>query len=174
MAATNRDLEEEAEQGRFRSDLLYRLNVHQIVVPSLRDHLSDVPELVDHFLELTCHRFRVRLKTIAPEVTEKLTRHRWERNNVRELRNAVERLVIASDGDRIEVKDLPAGSLPGRTAKSVATDSTFQERKRFAEKEIIEEALNRNDWHITRTAQALGLADHSSLIKIMRRHGLRK
>ncbi len=173
VAATNRDLDAEVDAKQFRRDLLYRLNVHQIRVPPLREHLDDVPELVEHFLTVTCERFHMRRKEIAPEVTADLARCRWEKNNVRELRNMVERLVIASDGDRIERRDIPDTFAAGAKKRALTAEGSFLERKKNAEKQIIEEALEQNQWHITRTAQALGLADHSSLHKIMKRHGIR-
>jgi DNA-binding NtrC family response regulator len=123
----------------------------------------------------------MRRKSIAPEALELLARYDWKRNNVRELRNVVERMLIAADGDRIGAEHVPAeiieGALPLARASegALARDGearTFLERKAEAEREIIVAALERNEWHITRTAQELGLADHASLLKIMRRHGI--
>ncbi|HET7598960.1 MAG TPA: sigma-54 dependent transcriptional regulator, partial [Gemmatimonadales bacterium] len=91
VAATNRDLDAEAAAGRFREDLLFRLNAHVLAVPPLRDRLSDVPELVERLAGAICARFGIRPKRIAGEAVELLMRHEWRRNNVRELRNAVER-----------------------------------------------------------------------------------
>ncbi len=97
----------------------------------------------------------------------------WRRNNVRELRNVVERMIIASDGDRIGVAAVPADLQGGASAPPPADrPRTFQERKAEAERQIVIAALERNDWHITNTAKELGLADHASLLKIMRRHGI--
>ena len=174
VAATNRDLERAVEEGQFRGDLLYRLNVHLIKVPPLRDRLSDIPELVDHFLEETCIRFGVRRKSIAPDVVQQLSSRQWEKNNVRELRNMVERLVIASDDTRIETGEIPPRFETPALHEGDDKGLTFQERKERAVRIILEEALERNSRHITRTAADLGLADHSSLLKIMRRHGLKK
>jgi two-component system nitrogen regulation response regulator NtrX len=175
VAATNRDLEAEVRAGRFREDVYYRLNVHVLRVPALRERLSDVPALVEHLLAVTCARFGRRPKTIAPAALDCLMRYDWTRNNVRELRNIVERMIIATDGEAIGVDDVPAeireGTNPQGAGEGPAPTS-FHALKAEAERQIIVAALEHNDWHITRTAQALGLADHASLLKIMRRHNI--
>jgi two-component system nitrogen regulation response regulator NtrX len=173
VAATNRELEAEVEAGRFRQDLYYRVNVHIIRVPALRERRSDIPELVDHFLVSTCERFGVRAKRIDPAAKDALMACEWRRNNVRELRNIIERMVIANDGDLLGVDDVPA-ELRGAAAPPEDAARMFQELKAEAERRIVVAALDRNDWHITRTAQDLGLADHASLLKIMRRHHLKR
>ncbi|MEE9271581.1 MAG: sigma-54 dependent transcriptional regulator [Candidatus Krumholzibacteria bacterium] len=179
VAATNRDLEAEAEGGRFRQDLYYRLNVHIIRVPPLRDHLSDIPELADHFLAATCARFGVRTKRIGPDALDCLMAYDWKRNNVRELRNIIERMIIATDEDVIRADRVPAevrgsGAREGGQRKSGPKPRTLQELRAEAERQIIVAALERNDGHVTRTAKELGLADHASLLKIMRRHNLKR
>jgi DNA-binding NtrC family response regulator len=148
--------------------------VHVLRVPPLRDRLSDLPELIDHILAATCERFGMRRKAITAEALELLAGYDWSRNNVRELRNVIERMLIAADGDTIGPDHVPAeiveSSAPRATRAGEAR--TFLERKAEAERQIVVAALERNEWHITRTAQDLGLADHASLLKIMRRHGL--
>ncbi len=170
VTATNRDLEVEVEAGRFRQDLYFRLNVHILKVPPLRERLSDIPELTDFFVRTTCARFGRREMKVAPEVMESLMNHEWKRNNVRELKNIIERMVIASDGDSIEVEHIPAEVL----VVSGEGQHTFQALKTEAERRILVIALEQNEWHISNTARELGLADHSSLLKIMKRHGLKK
>jgi DNA-binding NtrC family response regulator len=177
VAATNRDLEALVRAERFRQDLLYRLNVHVLRVPPLRERLSDLPALVEHIVAATCARFGVHPKTVQPAALECLMAYDWARNNVRELRNIVERMIIATDGEAIGLEEVPAeirdgARAPLAGARSGATPTTFQELKAEAERQIVVAALERNDWHITRTAQALGLADHASLLKIMRRHSI--
>ena len=107
LAATNRELEAEVGAGRFREDLFYRLNVHLIRVPPLRDRLSDIPALVDQFLTGICARFGVRKKRIAADALDLLMTYQWRRNNVRELRNVVERMVIATDEELIGPGEVP-------------------------------------------------------------------
>jgi len=172
IAATNRDLDVEAREGRFRRDLLFRINVHRLHVPPLRDRLSDVPDLVLHLVSRTCERFGVRPKRASPDALEILMAYDWRLNNVRELRNAVERMIIAADGDVIGPEHVPADVRDDGAARppNAGDARTFVQLKAEAERQIIVSALERHDWHITRTAHDLGLADHASLLKIMRRH----
>jgi len=173
VAATNRDPEQEVAAGRFRQDLLFRLNVHVLRVPSLRQRRADVPMLVDHLLRTITAQLRTRAKTVAPEALARLADYDWTKNNVRELRNCLERMIIAADGDTITVADVPPeirGESSDDAADPDAPPGTFKALKAQAERRIIVEALEQHDWHITRTAEALGLADHASLLKIMRRH----
>ena len=178
VAATHRDLEKEVAEGRFREDLFYRLNVHVLRVPPLRDRLSDVPALVEHLVAATCERFGMKPKTVAPDAVEALMAYDWKRNNIRELRNVVERMLIASDGNELTKAAVPA-EIRGRTTHDVRRTSsdergTFEEQKQEAERQIVIQALERNDWHVTKTAKELGLADHASLLKVMRRLGVQR
>jgi len=175
VAATNRNLDAEIAAGRFRSDLYYRLNVHVLAVPALRDRLSDIPELAQHLLVEMCARFRVRPRTLSDAAVAGLMAYDWRRNNVRELRNTLERMLIATDREALEAADLPADIGDDGAAQRISSGQeprTFQERKAEAERRIVLTALEQHGWHITRTAEALGLADHASLLKIMRRHGI--
>ena len=175
VAATNRDLEREVEAGRFRQDLYYRLNVHVLRVPALRERLADVPALADHLLRAIASQLGVRAKTIAPEAVALLAAYDWRKNNVRELRNYLERMMIASDAAVIDAADVPSeirGDERDDVADPAAAPGTLKALKAEAERKIVLGALEAHDWHVTRTAEALGLADHSSLLKIMRRHGL--
>ena len=176
VAATNRDLEREVDAGRFRQDLLYRLNIHTLVVPPLRDRLSDTPAIVDHLLQSIASHLRMRPKTIAPDAVALLAAYDWRKNNVRELRNVLERMMIASDAAVITVAEVPpdirADDRDDADDPSAAP-GTLKAMKAQAERQIVVAALEKHNWHVTKTAEALGLADHSSLLKIMRRHGLR-
>jgi DNA-binding NtrC family response regulator len=178
VAATNRELDAAVAGGTFRQDLLFRLNTHVVQVPPLRERLSDVPLLAASFLQLVCEKFGVRPRRFDPATVKRLQSHAWTRNNVRELRNVIEQLVIAGDDEVITPDLLPAGigsdaggAVPTATALA---GGPLKDQKVAAERQIILTALERNDWHITNTAAQLGLADHSSLLKIMRRHGLKK
>jgi transcriptional regulator with GAF, ATPase, and Fis domain len=172
VAATHRDLSGDVKSGRFRQDLLFRLNVHVLHVPPLRDRLSDLPELAAHLVAAICDRFGIRRKTISAAALELLARYDWAQNNVRELRNVVERMVIDSDGDVIGPEHVPSELVSTPNVVSTSEARTFVERKAEAERQIVVQALERNAWHVTRTAEELGLADHASLLKIMRRHGI--
>jgi DNA-binding NtrC family response regulator len=131
-----------------------------------------VPELARHLIAATCARFGVRQKRLDDAALRLLLAHDWCRNNVRELRNVVERMVLAADGEIIGTEDVPEEIHGSSADGQEGSDRTYQALKREAERRIVVEALERNDWHVTRTAQELGLADHASLLKIMRRLNL--
>ncbi len=176
VAATNRDLEAEVAGGRFRQDLYFRLSVHVLRVPPLRERLSDVPELAAGFIAATCERFRMRPKKLSGDALELLMGYDWSRNNVRELRNIIERMIIAADGEVLRPEHVPVeiqeqSQTPGRPETEARGFSALRAE---AERQIVIAALERHEWHITRTAEDLGLADHASLLKIMRRLHLKK
>ncbi len=101
----------------------------------------------------------------------------WRRNNIRELRNVVERMLIATDGDELTRNAVPPEIRDGKHAVPRTTHDarrTFEEQKQEAERQIIIQALERNEWHVTKTAKELGLSDHASLLKIMRRLGVQR
>ncbi len=174
VAATHRDLEADVESKRFRQDLLYRLNVHVLRVPPLRERTSDIPLLVEHFLARVCERFGVRPKSIDEGALRILSTYDWRKNNVRELRNIVERLVIASEDDMVRAEHVPPEIRGVAPPSAAGSPQTFAERKADAEREIVLAALDRAGGHVTRAAEELGLADHASLLKIMRRLGIRR
>jgi len=177
VAATHRDLEKEVEAGRFRQDLYYRLNVHTLRVPPLRERLADIPMLVDRLLRSLAERLRVRPKIVTPEALALLAAYDWRKNNVRELRNCLERMMIATDTDVIGVLDVPPeiqGEDRDDGSDRAAAPGSLKALKAQAERQIVLLALEKHGWQVTRTAESLGLADHSSLLKIMRRHGLSK
>jgi two-component system, NtrC family, nitrogen regulation response regulator NtrX len=173
VAATNRDLDVVVREGGFREDLLYRLNVHVLRVPPLRERREDVAPLAERFLEETCRRFGVLPKRLSGETRELLVGYDWRRNNVRELRNVVERMTVTAEGEMIRAEHVPP-EVRGVGGMNPAPAGTFQDQKADAERAIVLAALERHDWHVTRTAEALGLADHASLLKIMRRLGIRR
>ena len=175
VAATNRDLEQEVEAGRFRQDLLYRLNVHTLRVPPLRERLADVPVIAEALLRSLASHLGVRVKTLSPAASSALAAYDWRKNNVRELRNCLERMLIASEGAVIGADDVPP-EIRGDDQDEApdAPSGSLKALKAQAERQILLTALEQHEWHVTRTAEALGLADHSSLLKIMRRHGLTK
>ena len=173
VAATNRSLADEVEAGRFREDLLFRLNVHIVTVPPLRDRRSDLVELVPQLLDGICERLGLKPRRLAPDALEVLMSYEWRRNNVRELRNTLERMMIATDADVVGVEAIPA-EIHGGVIGAGGSDGTFAEQKSEAERQIVVAALERNAWHVTVTAKELGLADHASLLKIMRRLGIER
>jgi two-component system nitrogen regulation response regulator NtrX len=175
VAATNRDLEAEVAAGRFRQDLYYRLNVHLIRVPPLRERLSDLPDLANYFLNQLCRRFGLQPKKLSPDALEVLMGYDWARNNVRELRNVIERMIISADGEVLRPEHVPLDIQEQSQVRSASPGAqTFHALRTEAERQIVAAALHRNQWHVTRTAEELGLADHASLLKIMRRLNLRR
>ena len=172
VAATHRDLDAEVKASRFREDLLFRLNVHLVLVPPLRDRAGDVSLLARRFLDETCARFGILPRRLSDDAAAALAVHDWRRNNVRELRNAVERAVVMAEGEVIRVEHLPAEVRGGRAEGEAPRG--YRELKLEAERRIVLEALERHGWQVTRTAEALGLADHASLLKILRRLGIRR
>jgi transcriptional regulator with PAS, ATPase and Fis domain len=125
IAATNRNLRELINQGQFRDDLYYRLNVIHIVVPPLRDRREDIPELVDHFLGRYVAANRSSITEVAPIAMKALTAHSWP-GNVRELENVIERLVVTKRRDAVRVEDLPSEIRAQRPAAPLR----FRERRR--------------------------------------------
>lgn len=184
VAATHRDLDAAAEAGDFREDLLHRINIHVIRVPPLRDRPRDIPLLAAHFASTLPARLGRSPRPVTEAALAELRARSWERNNVRELRNTIERMIIASDGPVLDLPHLPQDlARPGpRAAASFAPPPppadapapSYQEQKRAAERAIIVAALEANEWVISRTARSLGLSDHSSLIRIMNRLGVRR
>ncbi|HTY06381.1 MAG TPA: sigma-54 dependent transcriptional regulator [Gemmatimonadales bacterium] len=174
LAATNRHLDDEVRAGRFRLDLYYRLCVHVLRVPALAERRSDIPALVAHLIGVVGGRFGMRAKPVTPAALDALCRADWSRNNVRELKNVVERMLIAADGEELGLEHIPREVREAPAAETGAMAGTFRELKAEAERKILLTALDRNAWHITRTARELGLADHASLLKILRRHRIRR
>ena len=112
IGATNRSLRDLIGLGQFREDLYYRLNVVNLVIPPLREHLSDVPVLVDHFLRQVTANHRGTLRGFSPEAMAVMTEYRWP-GNVRELMNAVERIAVSVQGELAEVQHLPREVIAG-------------------------------------------------------------
>lgn len=175
VAATNKSLDDEIEQGRFRADLFDRLNVVPLSVPALRERSEDVPLLVEHFLELACEAHDRPGKRIAPAAMTLLAAYPYP-GNVRELRNLVERLVILTPSDTITEEEarallpLAAGSGSGAYFRP---ETPLREMLEAAERDLITRALRHRDGHVTKTAADLGL-ERSHLYKKMRALGLKR
>lgn len=177
IAATNRNLEEEVGQGRFRQDLYYRLNVIPITAPPLRERVSDIALLTAYFVEKFNHSKRKIIKGVASDVLAKLEQYSWP-GNVRELENMVERMVILSSGERITLADLPEHLLePGERVQPGPGEITenFVLSKVVAEfeKGIIVQALNQTAWVKNRAAKLLHV-NRTTLLEKMKRYKLTK
>ncbi|HTM20426.1 MAG TPA: sigma-54 dependent transcriptional regulator [Kofleriaceae bacterium] len=172
IAATNKDLAAEIAGGRFREDLYYRLNVVPIDLPPLAARREDIAELVPHFLATVCEANGRRSKRVEPAAVTLLMQYDWP-GNVRELKNVVERLVILTgDAEVISAADVQ-GALPGvkEVKGSYRQGLALKDLVAAAERDIILEALEANDHHISNTARDLGL-ERSHLYKKMKALGI--
>ena len=166
LAATNKNLKERVEQGQFREDLFFRLNVIPITAPPLRDRRQDIPLLVAYFLDLYAVENGSRAKEISPGAMELLCRYDWP-GNIRELKNLVERLSIMVSSDAVNVEDLPALTglnIPrtvepsGREAlRQISAGKTLRQAREELEKEYIAAALDQNSGNVTQAAKILGI-----------------
>jgi two-component system nitrogen regulation response regulator NtrX len=172
IAATNKDLLEEASRGQFREDLYYRLNVVPIPVPPLRERRDDIPLLVDYFLKRVADSLGQRPKVVAPGALDVMRRHHWP-GNVRELRNLVERMVILSRGERIEPSEilLERGAAQRFTSDDLMAHDTFQAFKEDAERRFLVRKLAENDGNVSKTARVLEM-QRSNLYKKIEKYGL--
>ncbi len=158
IAATNKDLEEEIRKGTFREDLFYRLNVVPIWVPPLRERREDIAALVRHFADTFSRENNFRRKTFTAAAMERLRQHPW-RGNIRELRNTIERLMIMSNADAIDVADLRLAD-PARVDQAVPPPDngwmqapTLHEFKASSERAYLVAKLRENSWNISKTAE---------------------
>ena len=174
IAATNKSLDEEIGAGRFREDLFYRLNVVPIQVPALRERKEDIPALVEHFVRQLAGSTGVAGRTFEPGALERLAERSWP-GNIRELRNAVERLLILSPGKTVTAADvsrlLGEGSMPEVVDGAAAPDGTFEAFKHEAERSFLAAKLREHDWNVSETARALKMP-RSNLYKKIERYGL--
>jgi DNA-binding NtrC family response regulator len=162
ISATNASLEEEVSAGRFRQDLLFRLNTVEIRIPPLRDRREDIPPLVSHFLQVHAQRYRKRIDAFDPQAMKALLDHSWP-GNVRELEHVVERAVLMSTGTTIAKSAL--GLQP--PAEGRIDDMSIED----VEALLIRKALVRFDGNVSRAAEALGLS-RGALYRRMQRYGL--
>ncbi|PLX79895.1 MAG: Fis family transcriptional regulator [Desulfuromonas sp.] len=173
IAATNKNLENEIQQGSFREDLYYRLNVLPFHVPPLRERRDDIPLLVEHFLDYFCRKESRKPKHLTPNAQEYLQKYSWP-GNVRELKNIVERMVIMIPEDLIEVQHLPQtikGKDNGRQTLSLGSIGNFKEAREDFEKAYIREKLKKNDWNVSKTAEEIGL-ERSNLHRKIKAYGI--
>jgi two-component system, NtrC family, nitrogen regulation response regulator NtrX len=176
IAATNMNLEEQIEQGRFREDLYFRLAVIPIFVPPLRERAEDIPALVKHFVQLLARENNLKAKRVSPAALELFKRHRWK-GNIRELRNTIERLIIMAPGEVIEVEDLPESMRGDRSVRSAeharAEAGTLREFKESAERTYLVEKLREHGWNISKTAEAIG-TPRSNLYKKLEQYSIKQ
>ncbi|MDG2048620.1 MAG: sigma-54 dependent transcriptional regulator [Myxococcota bacterium] len=176
VAATHRDLPQLIEEGGFREDLYYRLNVFPLTVPPLRDRREDIPLLVPHFLEVAAQDRGLSVESISDEALTSLAAHAWP-GNIRELQNTVERLAILASGGEITADHLPE-ELRGSPAAQEPQSTTLPEEGLSLtaavddlERDLIQQALERTAWNKNRAAQLLGM-NRTTLLEKIKKRGL--
>ena len=171
ILATNEDLAVAVQQGRFRQDLYYRVNVVNIELPPLRERIADIPLLAEHFLHRTCEEAGKTSVRFGEDAIAALQRYPWP-GNVRELQNAVERAVLLSRGPEIRPDDLPTHLADGRPVNMQSpAGKALKDAMEAPERQIIREMLELNNWNRNATADALGI-NRTTLYKKMKRLGL--
>jgi two-component system nitrogen regulation response regulator NtrX len=179
IAATNKDLTTEIAAGRFREDLLYRLNVVPIEVPPLRARRGDLPLLVEHFIRQLTGAAGLQPKPFEPEALARLGAYDWP-GNVRELRNAVERLLILAPGATVTAQDVErvagvagqeGGAITVGSAAPWMRSGTFEEFKAVAERTFLLAKLKEHNWNVSETARTLDMP-RSNLYKKIERYRL--
>jgi len=177
IAATNKDLMEEIEEGNFREDLYHRIGVILIEVPPLRRRRADIPLLTEHGAERLARRNGLPPKAFTDDALDRLKNYDW-RGNVRELYNVVERLLILADGEAIQVDDVEQFVQPGpasdrpEQALIDAHDDFTQARDQF-EKQFIEQKLHEHDWNVSQTAETIGI-QRSHLYNKLNKYGIER
>lgn len=173
LAATNKDLEKEMEEGRFRQDLYYRLNVIPLRVPPLRERKEDIPLLVSHFLGELAMKEGETEKSMTEDALAVLMEHNWP-GNVRELKNVIERLVIMTPSDVISGSDIPPivkGSQDVAWDDSWYAVNSYRQAKMNFEKRYLAKKLREYEGNVSRTAEAIGL-ERSNLHRKIKSYGL--
>ncbi len=165
IAATNEDLEQKMDDGVFRKDLFYRLNVIPLRIPPMKERRTDIPLLTDYFLKKYCTKMGVPLKKISSGASQVMMRYSWP-GNVRELENAIERAIVLQEGDTVRIGDLPEKMIQ-ETPKQVF--GSLKEK----EKEAIASALEETAWNAAKAARTLGIHP-STLYRKLKRYGMDK
>ncbi len=174
VAATNRDLEQEIEDGNFREDLFYRLNVVPVRTPPLRERLEDVPLLVDYFVRRYANANNYRAKDFAADAMAQLKALPWK-GNIRELKNLVERLLILTPGETVTKQDILSITGGDRQDLSGALTAvgTLREFREVSERLFLLHKLEENEWNVTQTAQAVD-TPRSNLYKKMEQYDIKR
>jgi DNA-binding NtrC family response regulator len=171
ILATNEDLSQAVAAGRFRQDLYYRVNVINIELPPLRERISDIPLLAEHFLRQVCEESGKPPRHFSEPAMVAMQRFAWP-GNVRELQNVVERAVLLGKSQTVGVEDLPSSFTSGGAVLTAPVgDRSLREALEAPERQIILDVLEMNNWNRHATAEALGI-NRTTLYKKMKRLGL--
>jgi DNA-binding NtrC family response regulator len=166
ICATNINIQDLVNENRFRQDLLYRINTVEIHLPPLRDRISDIPLLVDHFIKSYTKKYKKNIRGVDSEALKKLTQYHWP-GNVRELQHAIERAIIMSDSDMLETDDFLLSTQIQKIEGLDLTSFNLDE----IEKAIITKVLKQYQGNITQAATELGLT-RTSLYRRMEKYDL--
>jgi len=172
VAATNKDLVQEVQEGRFREDLYYRLAVVVVRTPPLREHPEDIATLVEDLSDHFCQEYSRRPKQWGQRALDQLSHHGWP-GNVRELKNVVERAVIMELQDEVDQVDLMAGPDSGSGLSSMLDTPTLQDFQRESERVYLLHHLNRHAWNVAATARAID-TPRSNLYKKMQAYDIKR
>lgn len=174
VAATHRDLVAEIEEGNFREDLYYRLNVIPIRTPALREHMDDIPSLVEYFVRRYASANNYPAKDFTEDAISHIKTLPWK-GNIRELKNMVERLLILSPGTVIEKRDLihSGGGSKTDISESLLAVKTLREFRDLSERLFLIHKLEENNWNVTQTAQMVE-TPRSNLYKKMEAYDIRR
>ena len=177
IAATNKDLMEEIEEGNFREDLYHRIGVILIDVPPLRQRREDIPLLTEHGAERLARRNGLSPKTVTDAALDRLKRYEW-RGNVRELYNVIERLLILAPDDEIDAADVdqfvrPTSAADGPADELIVAHDDFSQARDQFEKRFIERKLNEHDWNVSQTAETIGI-QRSHLYNKLNKYGIER
>ncbi len=171
ILATNEDLQKAVQMGRFRQDLYYRINVINIELPPLRERVTDIPLLAEHFLCRICQEMGRPVKTLSDEALAALQAYRWP-GNVRELQNVLERAVLLGRHQTITLEDLPPEVAAALSPTYANSDTApLKQALQLPERQIILQMLELHNWNRQETARALGI-NRTTLYKKMRRLGI--
>ncbi|MBK8480174.1 MAG: sigma-54-dependent Fis family transcriptional regulator [Proteobacteria bacterium] len=178
IAATHRDLKAEAQAGRFREDLFYRLHVFPLRMPALRERREDLPLLAAHFLRKHARAVRRALSGLTPEALRALTGYDWP-GNVRELENALERAVAVATGPLVEARDLPPelvsaneGPLPAELLATLPYREALDAARARVSRDYLTALMRAFEGNVTRAAERAGV-ERESLHRLLKRYGVR-
>ena len=171
ISATNADLKQEIEAGRFRLDLYYRLNILPIEIPPLRERRQDIPLLANYFIETISREMGRKIDSIEVSVMQMLKKYSWP-GNIRELRNIIERLVVMAQDGKISGDDLPIEIQEIDSDMNRVFSEDLKGATQDFEKEYIMEIMRRNSWNVTKASREMNIA-RKTLYKKLNDYGIK-
>ncbi len=167
VCATNMPLYQMVNENKFRQDLLYRINTVEIKVPSLKERMEDLPDLIEHFLKIYSKKYNMPSKRVSPSTMKRLEKHTWP-GNIRELQHAVERAVIMSDSNVLEPNDFFLSQMDDNKTSDVTSATMNLEE---TEKMLIRKVIDKHGGNISKAAKELGLT-RASLYRRLEKYGI--